>query len=609
MTRGSNPPMSNVGSASRLSREPRDQTMDETMASMEQGLDSIPEIPEEEQRLAVKAPESIRQSSHQRRSRSRTPGPISSRSPAFSIGGFLGSIVHFTARLFFLAISGFFSILTASGFYIGNALGRIFDALIRRPFGWVRGAGPLLPILIPGVVLFGSWYILHNASLPSYLPSLSFPSRTPVYQAPEVPPANIGEISDRLVRIETTLTGLSADNQRTKSRTDEGARGFLKLLDRISSLENRLSDETRKTRSAEAMAQDAVSRTIGAIRQEMEVLQSQIAIQQKRQEEKQRTPSGGVDEEARAKLYAFEERIAGVEGSAREALELGKKALAVVPAASAAPQVPATGWWSKPATGVNADLRIKSVDGQDVSALITQLVDNAVSRIEKDGIAKADFAMHSAGARVIPSLTSPALELRPKGLGSQIAGLFTGKGYFGFLPPITALHHDTHPGRCWPFAGTEGQLGVMLVAPAYIEEITIDHISKEVAFDMETAPKRMEVWGLVEGADNLQRYDAWNAAQAARREAGEQDEEEYPATLPTDADYIRLARFAYDIEAPNHVQTFPVDPEVRNLGIDFGVVVLRVLDNWGRKEYTCLYRFRVHGQKMGAISLPYAEES
>ena len=156
-----------------------------------------------------------------------------------------------------------------------------------------------------------------------------------------------------------------------------------------------------------------------------------------------------MDEEARAKLHAFEERIAGVEGSAREALELGKKALATPPAA---PQAPATGWWSKPATGANADLRIKSVDGQDVSALITQLVDNAVSRIEKDGIAKPDFAMHSAGARVIPSLTSPDLELRPKGLGSQIAGLFTGKGYFGFLPPITALHHDTHPGRCWPFA-------------------------------------------------------------------------------------------------------------------------------------------------------------
>lgn len=608
MTRGSQPPASNVGSASRLSREPRDQTVDETMTSMEHTLDSIPEIPEEEIQPAVKAAESIRQSSHQRRSRSRTPGPISSRSPAFSIGGFLGSIVHFTARLFFLAISGFFSILTASGFYIGNALGRTFDALIRRPFGLIRGAGPLLPVLIPGVVLFGSWYMLHNSSLPSYLPSLSFPSRAPVYQAPDVPPANIGELSDRLVRIETTLTGLSADNERTKSKTDEGARGFVQLLDRISSLESRLADETRKTRNAEAMAQDTVRRTIGAIRQEMEVLQSQIALQQKQQQEKQQTPSGGVDEEARAKLHAFEERIAGAEGSAREALELGKKALATAPTA---PQAPATGWWSKPAAGVNADLRIKSVDGQDVSALITQLVDNAVSRIEKDGIAKADFAMHSAGARVIPSLTSPDLELRAKGLGSQIAGLFTGKGYFGFLPPITALHHDTHPGRCWPFAGSEGQLGVMLVAPAYIEEITIDHISKDVAFDMETAPKRMEVWGLVEGADNLQRYDTWKAAQAARKEAGEQDEDEakYPETLPTDVDYIRLAQFEYNIEAANHVQTFPVDPEIRNLGIDFGVVVLRILDNWGRKEYTCLYRFRVHGQKMGTISLPYTEDS
>lgn len=28
----------------------------------------------------------------------------------------------------------------------------------------------------------------------------------------------------------------------------------------------------------------------------------------------------------------------------------------------------------------------------------------------------------------------------------------------------------------------------------------------------------------------------------------------------------------------------------------YDIVELQVLSNWGQKEYTCLYRFRVHGQ-------------
>jgi SUN domain-containing protein 1/2 len=152
----------------------------------------------------------------------------------------------------------------------------------------------------------------------------------------------------------------------------------------------------------------------------------------------------------------------------------------------------------------------------------------------------------------------------------------------------------------------------MLVAPVYVEEITIDHIAKEVAFDMRSAPRTMEVWGMVEGKDNIERVKEWKTARAARKELGLEDEVaeiEYPSTLPKTPEYIRLARFTYDIHAPNNVQTFPVDPEIRDLGVDFGIVVLRVLDNWGRDDFTCLYRFRVHGQRMGEILLPYSPES
>lgn len=97
----------------------------------------------------------------------------------------------------------------------------------------------------------------------------------------------------------------------------------------------------------------------------------------------------------------------------------------------------------------------------------------------------------------------------------------------------------------------------------------------------------------------------------AAKERGEvaEEEPEYPTTLPKSPQYIRIANFSYNIYAPRNVQTFPVAQEIQDLGIDFGIVVLRIKSNWGRDEYTCLYRVRVHGQRMGETPLPYPEES
>jgi len=38
--------------------------------------------------------------------------------------------------------------------------------------------------------------------------------------------------------------------------------------------------------------------------------------------------------------------------------------------------------------------------------------------------------------------------------------------------------------------------------------------------------------------------------------------------------------------------------------MDFGIVVLRVLVNWGMEAYTCLYRFRVHGERLVLMQIP-----
>ena len=76
------------------------------------------------------------------------------------------------------------------------------------------------------------------------------------------------------------------------------------------------------------------------------------------------------------------------------------------------------------------------------------------------------------------------------------------------------------------------------------------------------------------------------------------------ARLTHGALYVRIAQFAYDIEAGRYAQSFAVAEDVREQGMDFGIVMLRVLSNWGHPGHTCLYRFRVHGETAATIEPP-----
>ncbi|KAF8808742.1 hypothetical protein BYT27DRAFT_7137253 [Phlegmacium glaucopus] len=579
---------------------------DISMEGAEQGLHSIPEVDEQ---LLDDLP------LQPQRLRSRTPAP---RSPTsmFSIGGLLGSIVHYVIKILISLFSAIVSFLSLIAFVCGHVAGTIYDIILRRPGNWLASISPrstsFVKYLVLGLTILGAWYTLRGVSLPSYLPNLSFPSHSDVYQPPEIPAGNIAELAERLRRMEMAV---SADTDRTSGR------GFSELLGRLSALEVRLT-EMKKALETDAKARDLAGRSMNGVKHDMEILQSQIMAQQVQHEKEQRERTGEAND-AETKRKALEERVGTVEGGVKEALELGKKT------STSTLTGPVSAWWTKLLTSSNSKIQIKSSDGQDVTALIHHLVDSAISTITQDIIAKPDFALHSGGARIIPSLTSPTFEIRPQSLGSQMIGLVTGSGYAIGRPPITALHHEMQNGHCWPFAGGEGQLGVALASPIFVEEVTIDHVAKSIAFDMRSAPRQMEVWGLVEGKDNIARVRAWKEDIAARKEAeqlsveqssttNDQDgsdgsydgysNSEYPKTLPKYPEYIRLANFTYNIYSSNNVQTYPVMPEIRELGIDFGIVVLRVLNNWGRDDFTCLYRFRVHGQRLAEIPVPYPED-
>lgn len=641
-----------------MTNESVEQSGEFSMAAVEQdllnnqsnmSLHSIPEIPEQEAAAAHKkaaAPEDKSKGRPRRRSRSATPSPRSRSS--FSIGALLGTLLRYIVAFFTAWLIIMLRFVAAVGFFTGRFVGWLYHIVVSRPLQLLtgaRGSRPLGKYILLGLTILSAWYALQSPSFSSHLPTMPLPgsSHSPVYTPPSKPVENIDELVQRLARIESALSDLSLDNTKLKLKTEDSIRSYGDVLQRVGSVEGRITAEARRISETESRAREMLGRNVNSVKQEIEALQAQLEAAQKQAERdrqqrqardkelEQHRPAGDTsDEEARARLRALEERVGSVEGGVKEALEIGKKlASAPPPVVTAAPSSPSGGaaWWNKiiSRTGTKDGLKITTPDGHDVTGLISSLVDSAVSVVSKDGVAKPDFALHSAGGRVIPSLTSPTFEIKPSTLRAAVFGALTGNGYASGHPPVTAIEPSLHAGRCWPMAGTGGQLAVALAMPVYVDEITIDHVATEVAFDMRTAPRQMEVWGLVEGEDNIRKLHAHREFQIARKrqefeDRGEMLDEDwekrewenfregYPATLPKSPEYLRIAKFTYDIHAPKHVQTFQADEEVRDLELDFGVVVARVLNNWGHDTYTCLYRFRVHGQKMAELPPPYSEE-
>ncbi|NXA08975.1 SUN1 protein, partial [Sapayoa aenigma] len=120
---------------------------------------------------------------------------------------------------------------------------------------------------------------------------------------------------------------------------------------------------------------------------------------------------------------------------------------------------------------------------------------------------------------------------------------------------------DMYPGNCWAFKGSQGYLVVRLSMKIYPTAFTVEHIPKTLSptGNITSAPRNFSVYGL-------------------------DDEYQEEGKL--------LGEYVYDQEG-EPLQMFPVMEENEDA---FQIVELRIFSNWGHAEYTCLYRFRVHGR-------------
>ncbi|KAN0061627.1 hypothetical protein ACQY0O_006475 [Thecaphora frezii] len=275
-----------------------------------------------------------------------------------------------------------------------------------------------------------------------------------------------------------------------------------------------------------------------------------------------------------------------------------------------------------------SDFDIKLKDGTDLKGSVLALIDAALEHYSADRIGMRDYALYSAGGRIVPEHTSETYSYMPKASWTRWLPLVGSGSRFSAAPqkairgrpPLAALHPDTSPGMCWSFAGATGSLGIHLSRPIQVKAVSLEHTPRILSLDEgASAPREVVVWGLVADRADREKLASHRASQQARAYAaakqqgkGQGGEEEgqdgmgggidaTPAP-PSDSHFL-LTTATYELQ-PNKksIQTFQVPREVVELGIYTDTVQFQFLSNHGHAAFTCVYRVRVHGDEQGAAA-------
>jgi SUN domain-containing protein 1/2 len=188
-----------------------------------------------------------------------------------------------------------------------------------------------------------------------------------------------------------------------------------------------------------------------------------------------------------------------------------------------------------------------------------------------------EYASLSAGGRTIEALTSTTYS--PPSSGRHI--FFSRKK----TPrqrqtPGLALTDGMEPGKCWPFDGDAGQLGIQLVHPIRISHLSVGYPNTS---RVTAAPKALVLWGL---------KPADSEVCATLGDVGTR-------TPDFGSGYcgIRLLSGSYEPEfsMPMYYQNFTTTAD-DSYDRYFDRIVFQVLGNWGHADFTCIYRIWVYGR-------------
>eukprot|EP00897_Mesotaenium_endlicherianum_P001679 jgi/Mesen1/1539/ME000133S00547 len=212
---------------------------------------------------------------------------------------------------------------------------------------------------------------------------------------------------------------------------------------------------------------------------------------------------------------------------------------------------------------------------EEVRDAARKVVEEELARHSADAIGRADYALSSGGAKVLAHSEAVPVPGELPFLGIGAAGLRL------MMPGGQKLHPwaanllqpgNGVPGGCLPLKGTNGTVDIALRTSILPSAITLEHVAKSVAYEIESAPQHFQIFGWLHAATK-------SRAPASKPHGGTWEPQ-------------LLGEFRYSVDKLP-IQTFELSSEASSGVID--CVRLHVLSNHGNPKHTCVYRLRVHG--------------
>lgn len=199
----------------------------------------------------------------------------------------------------------------------------------------------------------------------------------------------------------------------------------------------------------------------------------------------------------------------------------------------------------------NANVRVSDEQIRKIAKEVLQIYD-------ADKTGQVDYALESAGGQIVSTRCTQRYDIK-----SRAFTLFGFTLYYESNNPRTVIQRNPiQPGVCWAFQDFPGYLLVQLRSAIYVTGFTVEHVSKLIlsSENMSSAPRKFNVWGL---------------------------------TNENDPEPVMFGDYEFTYSDDN-LQYFPVQNAAINRPYEY--VELRIHSNHGQLDYTCLYRFRVHGR-------------
>nr|CAD1839943.1 unnamed protein product [Ananas comosus var. bracteatus] len=141
-------------------------------------------------------------------------------------------------------------------------------------------------------------------------------------------------------------------------------------------------------------------------------------------------------------------------------------------------------FWNEVEISGSLDGSTSEVSLDQIRVLAREIVEKEIEKHAADGLGRVDYALASGGARVVR-------HSEPYGFGKASSWIAAAKARSGVHATAHKMLEPSfgEPGQCFALQGRSGFIEIRLRTGIILEAVTLEHVSKSVAYDRSSAPK------------------------------------------------------------------------------------------------------------------------